>query len=152
MLISQKVEAWSTKTEREELYARLVGSNRSDHHFTKVDVKGRRCHPPLLKADMVMGGSLLIEDPRDGRINFIAAMQAIPMQWITDWFQDDQRAIWTQTWIEKERYVRRSLGNAFMVLYERYDGNGAHVMRPLNPNWRVDHNILQCRKRGDQSR
>jgi hypothetical protein len=152
MLISQKVEAWSTMTERTELYKRLVGSNRSDSHFTKVDVSGRACHPPLLKADTLMGSSLLIDDPHDGSINFIAALQTIPIQWITDWFQDDQWAIWERTWIQKQRYVRRSLGNAFMILYERYDGNQARIMRPLNPDCGVDYDILRRRERGDHSR
>ena len=145
-----RILEYRTRAERENIFLRFAGTNRTDDRFTRCDATGRKARPAVMDGNEFRHSKTWFENDRKAT-HFIAAVQTIPMTWVVDWFQEERWTWRKQYWSEQGFYVRPTLGNAFVVLYER-DGHKAATLRPLNPAIRVDKEILEQRQRGDHSR
>jgi hypothetical protein len=149
-LYQLKVLEYKSASERERVLAQLAGSNRTDHAFTRADASGKIARPPILEANNLPNSSLFFDDETNAA-NFIAAAQVVPMSWVVDWFLEGEWQRRAEIWRHRNMYLRPSLGNAFMILYER-SGNRTSTLRPLYPVFPADKEILDCRARGDYNR
>jgi hypothetical protein len=141
-----KILEYHSTAERAAAFRTLTGTHRTDHTFTKCDARGKKARPPVMDGNEFNHSKTWFENSRRAT-QFFAAVQTVPMDWIVAWFQE---AEWKQRaayWAEKGFYVRPSLHNAFMVLYER-DGNSASTLRPINPAIPLDERILKRRAQG----
>ncbi|KAF2833669.1 hypothetical protein CC86DRAFT_400280 [Ophiobolus disseminans] len=145
-----KILEYHSYNERNSIFSMLAGSNRTDHPFTTRDATGSRAKPAVMDGNEFRHSKTWFKNDRKAT-QFLAAIQTIPMTWVVDWFQEKEWERRNQYWAQQGYYVRPSLGNAYMVLYER-DRNQARIMRPLNPAIRVDRHIIKERAREDSSR
>lgn len=93
----------------------------------------------------------MIDDSHNPNISYVVVNQTVPMKWIVGWFHEPKWVHLKHYWIQRGEYLRPSLGNAFMIVYER-TGNTARLLRPLNPKFPVDEDIVKRRAQGDLSR
>lgn len=148
-----QVLEYVSETERDRIFAKLAGSNRTDHRWTKCNAAGQKSRLRVMDGNEFRNDvhhcSYQVRHPTADR--FLAAIQTVPMAWVVDWFRED---VWTyrkQGWESLGYYMRPSLGNAFMIIYERI-ANRAGTMRPLNPAIKIDKEIIDQRSQGDYSR
>jgi hypothetical protein len=145
-----RVMAYSSPGERQGAFQQLAGSNRNDSLFTMANASGRIIPPPVLDASTIRRSALLLENA--SRVHsFVAAAQVVPMTWVVNWFQEEHWYHHNNYWRQQQMYVRPTLGNPFVVLYE-CDGCSTATYRPLYPAFSVDRDILERRARGDNSR
>jgi hypothetical protein len=149
-MYQMKIMAYNSSDERVHAYSQLGGSNRNDAPFTKADARGRIAAPPVLDASEIRYSEHFLDNGTTTR-RFVAAMQVIPMKWVTAWFDENEWRYRAQYWQQQRKYVRPTLGNPFVILYER-NGNRTSTLRPLDPTYSVDKDILERRGRGDYSR
>jgi hypothetical protein len=125
-LYQVKVLEYNSSSERERVLSQLAGSNH------------------------IRDGNMFFDNQMNVT-NYIAAAQVVPMEWVVLWFREEEWQRRAKIWRRSNMYIRPSLGNAFMLLYER-SGNRASTLRPLYPAVPVDKEILGRRARGDYSR
>lgn len=147
LLYQCKLHEYHTSHDRKEILRKLCGSNRTDGYFTCADAHGRIANPPCVTANQFRQFEFWFgEGARP--LKYIAARQVVPMKWVTAWFSEEKWQERADLWRCRNIYIRPSLGNAFVNLYE-YDGQTAKTFRPLNPSFPVDREILERRARGD---
>jgi hypothetical protein len=149
-LYQVNVLEYNSFSERERVLSQLAGSNRTDHVFTRADASGRIANPPRLDANHIRDGNMFFNNQMNVT-NYIAAAQVVPMEWVVLWFREEEWQRRAEIWRRSNVFIRPSLGNAFMLLYER-SGNRTSTLRPLYPAFPVDKEILDRRTRGDYSR
>jgi len=145
-LYQVKILEYHSSAERAAAFQSLAGSNRTDQPFTKCDARGIKTRPLLLDGNEFKHSKTWFENSRKAS-HFFAAIQTIPMDWIVAWFNEAEWKHREAYWAEKGFYVRPSLHNSFMVLYER-SGNNASTMRPINPTISADREIMRRRAQG----
>jgi hypothetical protein len=145
-----KVLEYNSASERERVLGQFGGSHRTDYAFTRADASGCIANPPILDANDLPDSNLLFEDEMNVA-SFVAAAQVVPMSWVVNWFLEEEWQRRAEIWCHRNMYVRPSLGNAFMLLYER-SGNRTSTLRPLYSAFPADKDILDRRARGDYSR
>jgi hypothetical protein len=145
-----KVLEYKSPSERQRVLDRLAGSNRTDAAFTPADARGRIATPPIIDANDFRYSEFFLDDDTNVS-NYVAAAQVVPMDWVVAWFREEEWQRRVEFWQRSNMYVRPSLGNAFIVLYER-SVHRAGTLRPLYPAFPVDKEILDRRARGDLSR
>jgi hypothetical protein len=145
-----RVLAFNSLRERQSAFRQLTGSNRNDVPFTSANASGRVIAPPALDPSTIRRSTFFLENASSVRC-FVAAAQVVPIRWVVNWFREQHWHDHNVYWHQQQMYVRPTLGNAFVVLYES-DGYSTAIYRPLYPAFAVDQDILACRARGDNSR
>lgn len=140
-LFSIKIEEYKNSSEREHALKLLHG--RTGALYTMVNPTSHRFRSwPILDPDQFRGERFLFTNNVRKGIKFIARIQAIPLVWVVNWFQE---AAWVgrqQIWTRKKRHITPPIGQSFTIVYENY-GTGAQVQRQLNLNFPADALIHQ---------
>jgi hypothetical protein len=110
-----QVLEYTSSSQRESVLGQLTGYNRTDADFTKADASGRIATPRNIDANEFRYSNLLLGDHPNAN-NYVAAVQAVPMDWVVAWFREEEWQQRAEFWLRNNIYVRPSLENAFIVL------------------------------------
>ncbi|KAF2127139.1 hypothetical protein P153DRAFT_295461 [Dothidotthia symphoricarpi CBS 119687] len=140
-LFSIKVEEYTTSSERERAFRILNIYTGAPYAPINPTAHGQRAWP-LLGPGQFRGKEFFFAN--DGRedVKFVARIQAIPLEWVVNWFQEAEWSNRRRLWERESCHTTPPIGESFTIMYERY-GSGAQVQRQLNLNIAADAHIYQ---------
>ena len=135
-----KLEEYQSEVDRKRTICAVKA--RTNAEITKRDAQGIRRIWSALDISHFRGSSWSLNDTATG---FVASVYSLRPRWLVGWFQ---RTLWENiktNWTEKQYYMPPSLGESFVIMYDR-SASDTHIQRPLHPENEVDAKIL-CNRR-----